>query len=207
MDEQFYSLAASQGGADPFKLDGMNANGWNTSREVDPAGNHVITATKDVSQNDVTRAFLQTPLGMKSSSGMPETVSFSDLIRRGLFTDTLTIDTTVPPLEGPSKAAASTPYAAAGANLAASIIGIHFELLVPGDVVSTNAERTTDGALRWDIGLATPTKLRAKYRIPDIGHIALAIGITIFVALVATFLLFRKRQRLAVQNRSVEPGS
>lgn len=204
IDQQMYSLATARSdNSDPFGVTGLQSKGWTVSREVDENENHVITITKHVALSNLEDAWSEGPISGRMLAAPPTFGGSLGSVQRGLFSDTVALNNSiVPPApEQPSggSSSESAQMQAAGRNLAASIIGIHFELLVPGNVVDTNAERTADGALRWDIALDRPTDIHVVYDVPDREHIYEAIGAGLVLLLICAKIaihLFRRRRRL-----------
>jgi hypothetical protein len=85
-----------------------------------------------------------------------------------------------------------------GAALIPSVMGVHLEIKMPGRVLDTNGERTSDGATRWDINLQRPTEIRYVIEEVDTVHVAL-LALAIVIAGAALLALRRgsRRRRLS----------
>lgn len=198
IDDQLYGMALSQDtSGDPFGANAAQKAGWTVSRTVDEDGNHVMMMTRTMSLSD---------LAAKGTDGMPKaagkTLPFnpsSIVSKAGLFTDTESLNTTIPALmpKAPTSQASSDSWGSAGAAMAAammsSIIGLHMELRTPGKVVATNGETTPDGFVRWNINLQGPTDIQYSVQTIDGAHVAIAVAVTILLVLLVIVGVRRKR--------------
>jgi hypothetical protein len=198
-DQQFYALATSQGGSNPFDFDSAKQAGWDVNKSVDDDGNQSIQISKTMpidSFSDQSSGNGLPDIGGKGLPFDPQSLRVSS----GLLLDKATFATTLPAPMPKATDSAANPYASMGSSLAPSVIGVHLEIKMPGKVVETNGETTSDGATRWDINLQRPTEIRYVVQEIDTLHVVLLV-ITIGVAGVA---LYRLRKRRAQATLSQE---
>ena len=192
IDDQLYSLAASQSSGDPFGRAIHSAGpGWVVKRSTDDVGNHVLVMTKDFTADDLSRSgdrALPSPAGKT----LPFSPSSMKTVR-GLFTDWVNLDTTIPAPMPKNVDSSENSYAAAGAAIASSIIGLHLELRTPGRLTSTNGEITPDGFARWNINLQQPTDVQYTVQTADVPHILIAVVVALLI-IALVFVVARRRR-------------
>jgi hypothetical protein len=193
VDDQLYSLAQSQGGANSlFSESGTTESGWTVTRTLLANGDHAIDMSKAVSSvEDVPAAFdsmYKTAASSSSQANMPsispESWNFTVDRSLGLFTDTIHIHADVPKIIGDSTSSTSdNPWAAAGENLGramlVSMLTVNTEVKLPGTVTSTNGERMPDGTIRFTHPLMGTSTIDIVDEVPDTGHIGFAIVLVI----------------------------
>lgn len=203
IDDQLYQLAASQqNSSDPFGVEQDTRQGWTVSRSTDENENHVITLTKTVSLSDFQSQGLQE---LPKAPGGAQNIPFDPTSMQktvGLFTDTEQMTTTIPALMPRTAADSSNPWASMGASMAASVIGIHFELRTPGKVIASNGETTPDGFTRWNINLQSPTDIRYSVQTLDVPHIVVAIAVGLIILLAVVAVLLRRRSTTPLHAES-----
>lgn len=194
IDDQLYQMAMSQqGSSDPFGAEQDGRQGWTVTRATDEDGNHVITLVKTLSLNDFqSQGIGQLPKAPGGAGAVPfDPSSMQKTI--GLFTDIQRLTTTIPALIPERAEDSSNPYASMGAAMAASMIGIHFELRTPGKVIATNGETTPDGFTRWNINLQSPTDIQYSVQTVDGAHVTIAVVLGLLIVFALVLLALRRR--------------
>jgi len=173
MDDQFAQVAHSQS-PDPFGIEVAKKNGWDVDQTLADNGDHVVTLRHSFASGDANEAFHGTGLGQKTA------LSNVDIQQSGNpFSTTVRLRTTIPRLL--PAGGSGNPWTSAGANLAASMVGIHLVISVPGRIDDTNGERASDGSVHWDISLTQPTTIAMTVTYLNVGNVAVAVAVVLIL--------------------------
>jgi hypothetical protein len=192
LDAELYRLSReSTTGIDAFGMASLSSQGWKTSREVDAADNHVLVASRTCGRLDLDVCLWRLPFVGRARWANSVAGGSAWTAAGGLLNDRVAVDLTLGPYGLPSSIGSDLRLLRRALSATApSIVEVHFELAVPGTVLSTNGERMSDGALRWDLDIAEPTRIAVEYSVIDAQRAEIAgllvisgfIGISILAA-------------------------
>ena len=199
LDDELYRFSRETvTGMDPFGIALLTSQGWTTSREIEGVNSHVLIASRTCARRDITVCLQRLPFVGRARWAEPLATTSS--VRRldgGLLNNRVVVDLTLGPYGIPSSSGDGFDLLRKALSAAApSVLEIHFELALPGTVLTTNGEQTADGAIRWDVNFAEATHVVAEYSVLNwqrVRLVGLAVAIAVSVILSLSLVMRRKR--------------